>query len=73
MQIARSCADERRCGDFMVDHDISCETQLPELVSLNSVAHPVSSSSSCPSCFQPVCCSSDKLFDCLDMGTCDRL
>ena len=42
MQIARSCADERR--DFRVDHDISCETQLFELVSLNSVVHLVSSS-----------------------------
>ena len=37
MQIARSCTDERRCGDFE-----SCETQLLELVSLNSVVHFVS-------------------------------
>ena len=27
---------------FIVDHDISCETQLLELVSLNSVVHLVS-------------------------------
>ena len=26
---------------FHVDHDISCETQLLQLVSLNSVGHPV--------------------------------
>ena len=34
---------------FHVDHDISCETQLLELVSLNSVGHPVLWSSCCPS------------------------
>ena len=39
----------QKCGDFHVDHDISCETQLLELVSLNSVGHPVLWSSCCPS------------------------
>ena len=34
---------------FQVNHDISCETQLLELVSLNSVGHPVLWSSCCPS------------------------
>ena len=34
---------------FHLDHDISFETQLLELVSLNSVGHPVLSSSCCPS------------------------
>ena len=34
---------------FHVGHDISCETQLLESVSLNSVGHPVLQSSLCPS------------------------
>ena len=33
---------------FHFDHDISCEIQLLELASLNSVGHPVLSSSCCP-------------------------
>ena len=46
--VSRSCANSqivRRREEvwiFRVDHDICCETQLLELVSLNSVVHVVS-------------------------------
>ena len=46
-------------------HDRSCESQLFELVSLNSVAHFVLQFS-CPSCFPLVCCSDY----CLNTWTC---
>ena len=48
---------------FRVDHDISCETQLLESVSLNSVVH---LHSACVLfSWQP--------FNCIDKCTCDRL
>ena len=47
VRLSRSCANSqivhRRevVRSFHVDYDISCETQLHELVSLNSVGHPL--------------------------------
>ena len=49
VRIARSCTDERRCGDFMSITTLVVEKQLLELVSTNSVGHPVLYSSCCVS------------------------
>ena len=50
----------------MLNHDVSCETQLLELVSLNSVGHPVFSSLLVCPFFQP------ELFSCslFELNTC---